>query len=213
MQHLDETIINLKEIQKNNINKKATTDENIKEMVELIRTDKVIKDESIFEMRQDSYFDDSLKIYVPKYYEEMDKKLVKIKYPNEGRPQIILTDRSGTVNIGINKIEQDLEAEDLLDFRDLMKNSFRQVYPSAKMVDVGDTVSADNKIAYYSFINSAIGGKLYYVIATFIVDGLVMVVSMSCLKKDMEDWSLLFYGILNSLEFPTNEGGEECQEN
>lgn len=201
MEHLDETIINLKEMQKNNINKKAATKENIEEIVKLIKTDKVIKDESIFEMRQDSYFNDSLKIYVPKYYEEMDEKLKKIKYPNEGRPQVLLTDRTGTVNIGLNKIDEQLEEEDLCEFRDLMKNSFKQIYPTAKIVDVGDTKVEDNTIAYYSFINSAMGGKLYYLVGAFIVQNFIVVISMSCLKKDMEDWSLLFYGILNSMEF------------
>jgi len=204
MAHIDEKIISILDSQQRESKRKEQWDERLEAVIKEIENGMVI--ESGIETEKRHFFDNRLSIYMPKYAQRMSDEHLKIKYPNENRPQFLFTNDTDSMNIGISFIKEDVEkfeAEMTEDIRDIMLESFQSVSPSSKILDSG-TIKFDEGeetemlIAYGSFDSFAIGGVMYNLIYVTIVDDAAIVVSLNCTMKNMEEFELLFYGIMHT---------------
>lgn len=200
MEHLDEKIVNVIKGEAEKVQKEKDFGEKLKEIIEEIKTGKVLQDSLDMEVEPQKFFGKKFTIYIPQFFKKMDFKQVKIKYPNENRPKIIFTNKKDTINIGLNLLSQEsFTNDDLLDFRDVMKNSFLSVSPSSRILDEGNFTGDENtQIAYYCFDSFAIGGPMNNLVYVTVIDTSMLVINLNCLKKDWETYKLLFYGIMHT---------------
>ena len=198
MDHMDEYIINMKEQFKKTEERSQNKD--LDHMIEEIKSHFVKQNELDLEMQELLLFQDKFKIYIPSSFVQMDLKKMKMKYPNESRPTVIYTNKSETVDIGLNYIKEQIDEDLIPDFRKIMQNSYMTVNPSSKILDTGEFELGERIISYYSFTNFAIGGQMYNLIFLLSLNGEILVVNQNCLKKDMSNYEPLFYGIMNTVE-------------
>jgi hypothetical protein len=199
MEYLDENIVNI--IKKNKLQEhlKDKFESEVKQIVDEILKGNVTTNGVNLEIEQKPFFDNKFHICIPKKFQKLPEKLAKIKYPNESRPQTIFCNKNDTVNIGINFSEEEVENEDVPLIRDIMKDGYKAVYPHAKTPDVGERIIDDYNVAYYTFISFAIGGQMYNHIFIFSCTNKVVVISLNCLKKDMDTWKPFFYAIMDTI--------------
>ncbi len=194
---MDEEVI---EMTKHARQKKRT--ENIEK--QLLHTDIVkaiqngqltIEDETI-EFAQIGFYENQIQMFMPVAFEEMESELMNIKYPSSRRPDYIYTSDSTSINVTMKLMEQQLKEEELEDFTEAMMNIVQKFQPGAEMLDIGMKEVNGLQIGYFDFISKALDNKIYNLMFLFIVDGHVAMGSVNCLKKEMDIWQPIAYGML-----------------
>ena len=203
MEHVDEKILSVLEAQQREQEKKELRNTQLHDVIKEIKQGLIV--ESGTEMEQKHFFGKKLALYMPKYFHEMTAAHIKVKYPNENRPKLLYTNDMDSINIGINMIEDEEEftSDDVIDFRDIMLDSFMSTSPSSKVYDKGEiTIGEDTEnerlIAYYCFNSFAMGGAMYNLIFNTLLDGAMAIVSINCSIKDKPANELMFYGIMHT---------------
>ena len=137
---------------------------------------------------------------VPSEFQEMDREIAKIKYPMEQRPETILTDHTGTINILFSDLGEPMNNEDAVTIRDGMLKVMRRMNPGIKPQSTGEEVIMDRNIAYAEFTNPAIDGKLYNLMFFLEVAGKARMISFNCLTKSMKYWNKSAFGMMQSVK-------------
>lgn len=75
----------------------------------------------------------------------------------------------------------------------------RKLQPDADMLDIGIKEVNGVQIGYFDFITKALDTKTYNVMFLFIVGDNVATGSVNCLKKEMNVWKPIAYGMMDSI--------------
>lgn len=105
--------------------------------------------------------DETITMMVPKNFIQMDPNIAKLKYPSEQRPEIILTDETGTINLMFQYMEGEVNDSTIETFRNQIFGMMKRVNPSIKEKEIGSIDISGKKIAYVEFSNPVMDGKLY----------------------------------------------------
>ena len=140
---------------------------------------------------------------VPSEFKEMEREIAKIKYPMERRPETILTDYPGTINILFSNLGEPMNNEDAATIRDGMLKIMRRMNPGIKPQSTGEEVIADKSIAYAEFTNPAIDGKLHNLMFFLEVAGKATMISFNCLTKSLKYWRKPAFEMMQSVKVIT----------
>lgn len=141
-----------------------------------------------------------ISMMVPEEFTTMSEETAKMKYPSEYRPNSILTDNTGTINILFQFMEGDVDSSTIKDFRNQVFGLMKHVNPGIKEREIGEIEINDNVIAYVEFSNNAIGGKLYNLMFYMSINGKPLMGSINCLTKDMKYWRPVAIEMMQSIE-------------
>lgn len=154
------------------------------------------------------YFDNTVRIWLPEHFIELPDEIKKLKYPGEGRPQVIRTIPTGGVDFGINVLP--LEGSDQMteEFGNQMYQLTRNMRPAEiyydKKLELNEKTG--RKIAWFDYISHGIDAKLYNLIGTTYVAGKTVNYVFNCIAQDMEVWKAIALEVLFSL---SDAGGEK----
>jgi hypothetical protein len=159
------------------------------------------------EFEERGFIEDKMLMTVPKEFTEMSEDIAKVKYPMEGRPEIILTDASGVTNILISNLGDPMPDDEVANSRDEMLAALCRMNPGVKPLSVGEENISDRTVAFLEFSSPAIDGKLYNLMFFYSLDGKAIMVSFNCMTKQMKYWKKPAFEMMRSLKVP--EIGEE----
>jgi len=160
------------------------------------------------EFEERRFLGDMIAMMVPTEFTEMDQESAKIKYPMERRPQTILTDYTGTVNILFSDLGEPIKNEDAETIRDGMMKIMCRVNPGIKPQATGLEVIADKNLAYVEFSNQAIDGKVYNLMFFLEVAGKATMISFNCLTKSIKYWKKAAYEMMQSVKVESPQDDE-----
>ncbi|MBC2580543.1 hypothetical protein [Clostridium sp. DJ247] len=158
-----------------------------------------------YEFEEREFFDEKLKLYIPKDFEEMAENLRELKYPSSNRPQIIKTDETGSINITLNKIDNDLQEEWVKELTDGMKSIIKKTNPANVFFSDGVERVADKNIGYFEFKSSAIDDFVYNIMFFFELEGKTVMGTFSCLYKDYENWREIAFQVIKTIKVVKEE--------
>ena len=158
----------------------------------------MIEDETI-EFKEMSFYEDQIRMCMPATFDVMEPELMDIKYPSSRRPDYIYTSESTSINVTLKIMEQQVKEEELEDFTEAMRNILQKTQPTTKMLDIGMSEVNDVQIGYFDFISPALDNKIYNLMFLFIVGENVTMGSVNCLKKEMDIWKPIAYGMMESI--------------
>ncbi len=200
MNFMDEEII---EMTKHARQKKRT--ENIEnqllqtDVVKAIQAGQLTIDDEIIEFAELRFYDNQIRMSIPTAFEEMETDLKDIKYPSSRRPDYIYTSVSTSINVTMKIMEQQLQEEELEDFTETMMTILQKLQPDAEMLDIGMKEVNGLQIGYFDFISKALDNKIYNLMFLFIAGDNVATGSVNCLKKEMNIWQPVAYGMLETI--------------
>ncbi|MEK5332341.1 hypothetical protein [Lysinibacillus sp. FSL W8-0992] len=200
MNFMDEEII---EMTKHARQKKRT--ENIEnqllqtDVVKGIKAGQLTIDDEIIEFAELRFYDNQIRMSIPTAFEEMETDLKDIKYPSSRRPDYIYTSVSTSINVTMKIMEQQLQEEELEDFTETMMTILQKLQPDAEMLDIGMKEVNGLQIGYFDFISKALDNKIYNLMFLFIAGDNVATGSVNCLKKEMNIWQPIAYGMLETI--------------
>lgn len=150
-----------------------------------------------FELR--SFFDDKLMVYIPKDFEEMPERLKQLKYPSNQRPEIIQSDESGSTNIMLNRVDQDLKDEWVKELTDGMKAMLKRMNPAYVFYSEGMEQVEGKNFGYFEFKSPAIDDFLYNLMFFFEFEEKTVMGTFCCLYKNYADWREIAFQIFKNI--------------
>ena len=73
-----------------------------------------------------------LSLLVPESFTQMSDEMLRLKYPYERRPTIVLSNPEGSVNVAVNHTQDALQPSQLREAHAAVEQGFRNLYPSAQ---------------------------------------------------------------------------------
>lgn len=143
---------------------------------------------------------DTITMMLPKNFVPLDPDMTKNKYPSEHRPETILTDETGTINLMFQYMEGEVSDATIENFRNQIFGMMKRVNPDIKEREIGSVDVLGKKIAYVEFSNPAMDGKLYNLMFYLAVKGQPLMGSFNCRTKEMKYWRPVAFEMIQSIE-------------
>lgn len=147
------------------------------------------------------YFDDKISVWLPDSFIELPDEIKKLKYPGEGRPQVIRTIPVGGVDFGINLLPLDGSDQMTIEFGKQMYQLTRNMRPAELYYDKKQerNEKTGRIISWFDYISHGLDAKLYNLIGTTYVAGKTVNFVFNCIAQDMSVWKPVALEVLFSL--------------
>lgn len=178
------------------------------DLVQAIKDGQLIIEDETIEFTKMDFYDGQIQMHIPAAFEVMESDLMDIKYPSSRRPDYIYTSESTSINVTLKIMEQQIKAEELEDFTQTMMEILQKMQPTTNMLDIGFNKVNDVQIGYFDFITPALDNKIYNLMFLFIVGENVTMGSINCLKKEMNIWKPIAYGMMETISIQNKLDGE-----
>lgn len=176
------------------------------DIVKAIKEGQLLIEDEEMEFTEIGFYEDKIRMRIPATFEVMEPDLMDLKYPSSRRPEYIYTSESTSINVTMKIMEQQIEEEELEEFTKTMMNMLSKLQPSADMLDIGMKEVNGIQMSYFDFITPALDDKMYNVMFLFIVGANVTMGSVNCLKKEMNIWKPIAYGMMETVSIENKEG-------
>ena len=137
---------------------------------------------------------------LPKDFVPMPPEIARMKYPSEHRPETILTEETGSVNLMLQYMDGEVDNNTIEIFRNQVFGMMKRVNSGIKEREMGAADVAGVRIAYVEFSNNAMDGKLYNLMFYLPVKGKPLMGSFNCMTKDMKYWKTIAFEMMQSIE-------------
>ena len=163
-----------------------------------------------YEFEETEFFEEKLKIYIPKDFKDMPMEVRKIKYPSGSRPEIIKSNEDGSIAITLNIIDSPLDEERVEELKDGMKMIIKKTNPANVFYEDGVVEVASKNIGYFEFKSSAIDDYIYNLMFFLEFKEKTLMGTFSCLYKEYQDWRDVAFQVINTVRvIKENEGDEK----
>ena len=153
-----------------------------------------------YEFEEKEFFEDKLKIYIPKDFNDMSLNDRKLKYPSENRPEIIKCNDDGSICITLNVIDSPLSEDRVEELKDGMKMIIRKTNPANVFYEDGILEVNEKNIGYFEFKSSAIDDFLYNLMFFAEFKEKTLMGTFSCRYSEYKDWRDVVYHILQTIK-------------
>ncbi|WP_160690546.1 hypothetical protein [Clostridium sp. C2-6-12] len=155
------------------------------------------------------FFDEKLKVYIPKDFEDMPLKARKFKYPSESRPDIIRCNDSGSTCITLKIINSPLDEEHVKKLKDGMKVIIKKTNPANVFYEDGVLEVDSKNIGFFEFKSYAIDDSLYNMMFFLVFEGKTLMGTFSCKHRDSKEWRDIVFQVIKTVRVVKENEGDE----
>jgi len=153
-----------------------------------------------YEFEETEFFEEKLKTYIPKDFEDMSLPARKLKYPSESRPEIIKCNEKGNICITLKIIDSPLDEENVGKLKDGMKVIVKKTNPANVFYEEGVLEVEGKNIGFFEFKSYAIDDSLYNIMFLLEFEGKTLMGTFSCKYNDSEEWRDIAFQMINSIK-------------
>lgn len=158
----------------------------------------------VYKFKENSFFDEKLSMYIPEEFTDMPESMKNIKYPSNQRPEIIKMDETGTTNIMLNNIDNELNEDQVEDLKDGMKALLKKMNPSNVFFTDG-VESVDGKnIGYFEFKSPAMDVAIYNLMFFLEFEGKTVMGTFCCKYDEYKDWRDIAFQVMKTIKVSKN---------
>ncbi len=144
-------------------------------------------------------FDNEVGIFLPSAFMDMKPEDVKRKYFSEQRPEIIKTNKDGTVNFTFSMVEREIKPEQLEYVIQEFYLVLKRFQPMSVCLEDGTELDHDVPFAWMEFISTALDDNLFNMLIIYPVGKKLLMVMFNCPFEKRLDWSRCLGKIRNSI--------------
>lgn len=146
-------------------------------------------------------YNKKIKIVLPEKYDHMKEEYVKIKYPSENRPQVIISDEDGTISFMFNITGAGVKEEELEEFRDSMKKFLGNLNGSIIFKESSMEKINGKSIGCIEFISPAMDSEIYNLMWFASFEGKAVIIGFNCIKEMSSTWKNIAKAVIRTLVF------------
>ncbi|UZP04977.1 hypothetical protein JW813_08190 [Clostridium botulinum] len=155
--------------------------------------------ERYYEFDESEFFEEKVKIYIPKDFDDMSLAARKLKYPSESRPEIIKCNAKGNICITLKKINSPLEEENVGKLKDGMKVIIRKTNPANVFYEDGVLEVDCKNIGFFEFKSYAIDDSLYNIMFFLEFEGKTLMGTFSCIYNECKEWREIAFQVIKTI--------------
>ncbi len=153
-----------------------------------------------YEFKENSFYDGKLSMYIPDEFIDMPENMKNIKYPSNQRPEIIKMDETGTTNIMLNRIDNQLDEDQVEDLKDAMKALLKKMNPSNVFFTDGVESIDGKNIAYFEFKSPAIDVAIYNLMFFLEFKGKTVMGTFCCIYDEYKNWRDIAFQVMKTIK-------------
>lgn len=162
-----------------------------------------------YEFEETDFFDEKLKMYIPKDFEDMPEEVRKFKYPSESRPEIIKCNEDGSITFTLNVIDSPLDEERVGELKDGMKMIIKKTNPANVFYEDGIIKVNSKNVGFFEFKSSAIDDFIYNLMFFLEFQEKTLMGTFSCLYKDYKEWRDIAFKVIDTIKVIKEDKGDE----
>lgn len=145
------------------------------------------------------FFENKLTLQIPTNFVDLPAELAKIKYPSSDRPQIIKTDETGTINITLNRIPNNICDEQIPEIKEGIKSILQRLNPSYLFYEEGVERIAEKPISFFEFKSPTLDDSVFNLMFFVELEHDVMMGVFNCPFSQHLSWRPIARQIMQSL--------------
>ncbi|WP_371367063.1 hypothetical protein SRRS_11760 [Sporomusa rhizae] len=200
---------------------KSYLDERIRSVINQAEEQERINSQSIYEgitingryyeFQEMAFFDDQFKIQMPTAFFDMPLNLARIKYPSGDRPQIIRTEDTGSINITLNRITNNVCEDQIPEVKDGLKTILKRLNPSYLFFEEGVETVNEKQVGFFEFKSPTLDKPLFNLMFVVTLDRDVILGVFNCPYEDYREWRPIARQIMESIQvIPQQGNAAEC---
>jgi hypothetical protein len=159
----------------------------------------IFADARLADLKLQSFFDGKVQLKIPREFKPMSEAVMKLKYPMERRPTVVLTDETTQINVALNWTQNRLSQELIEEYQKSFVETFENMYPAATWKGKGVKKSGSRKFGFLELITPAMDTRIYNLLFFTDLDGRLLLFTFNCTIKNMTDWLPIAKDIMDSV--------------
>ena len=139
-------------------------------------------------------------VLVPKAFNELDIENLRRKYPHENRPDIVLSNADGTINLTFAQKPNRLRPDQLGMALESISTGFRKLYPSATWYREEIVSINSREFFIVELIHPSLDGDIHNIIAGTSLEGRFMLIGFNFTVEESEEWASRGRTIVESVQ-------------
>lgn len=152
-----------------------------------------------YEFQEMSFFKESVHLYLPTAFFDMPEELAKIKYLSSERPKIIKTEDTGSVNITLNLIPNNVCDDQILQVKNGLKTILKRLNPSYLFLEEGVEIIQEKSVGFFEFKSQALDTAVFNLMFFAAIERDVLMGTFNCSYEDYREWRPIAHQIMHSL--------------
>jgi hypothetical protein len=145
-------------------------------------------------------FENKVELMVPEMLGEMSADMWNLKYQQQARPALVLTDGDAEINLIADMTQQSCPENKLIDYKDFRIEHLKKQRPDVEMLADGVKTINGKKVAWFKFLSQAVDQKVFNYYSFIIIDGKILSLTFNCIKKIQKPWERKADEIIASLK-------------
>jgi hypothetical protein len=147
-----------------------------------------------------SLLDNKVEILTPKELSKMSDEMWTLKYHNLPRPELVLTDENGEINLLVDLTQQPAAETQIAGYKDFRINNLKKTRTDIKIL--GDGIKSVNgkSIGFIKFSSQASDQNIFNFYFFTVVNGKILLFTFNCIEKLQKVWEKTADEILNSMK-------------
>lgn len=145
-------------------------------------------------------FSSQVSVPVPLSFEKMPESLLKIKYPMENRPQIVLTSSDTSINFAFNLFsEQALLNEQVKEVTNGFQNIVKRMQPANHFFEKKVAWSGNRAYGWFDFKSPGLDESVYTLMTFTPIGNHFFHGIFNCAAVKMPDWKPVFLQVIHDI--------------
>jgi hypothetical protein len=144
--------------------------------------------------------DNKVQILAPKELSKMTDAMWHLKYHNNPRPEVVLTDSNGEINLLIDVTQQPVAPYEIGKYKDFEVSDLKQKRKDVKILGEGIKKINGRTVGFIKFSSQASDQKVFNFFFFISVNGKIIFFSFNCIEKLQETWEKVADEILDSIK-------------
>lgn len=162
-----------------------------------------------YEFEETGFFDEKVKMYIPKDFEDMPLEERKLNYPPENGPDIIKCNEKGDTRITLKIIDRPLEEETVEKVKDKMIESMKNTNPINVFYDDGVLEVDSKNLGFFEFKSYTIDEPLCNLMFFLEFEGQMLMGTFSCPYVEYGEWRECIFQVIKTIRvIKEDKGGE-----
>ena len=174
--------------------------EEIDLLVSEILDGETLIDEKPMEFEENYIYNESISVFLPKDFDLMNDELVKIKYPSNNRPNIIMSDTAGIYSFMFNHTDSKLKETEIKEFTNTMKQILTRSNSSIIFKANGLKEINGKEFGFLEFISPALDYDIYNLMYFVSFEGRALIIGFNCIKDLSNSWKNVAKAVFETLK-------------
>jgi len=143
--------------------------------------------------------DGLVEMLVPTAFQPMPEEILKLKYPMERRPTLVLSNDSGSVSLALNHTRDRIPGNDLAEAHRVFDGMFRKLYPSAEWFRSGLESLNGRQFVVIELRTPAIDTEIRNLMTATVADERLLLISFNVTLELEGEWVELADRMIRSI--------------